>query len=273
MILTKLDTPGPSVEVLVDSALTDTESITVWRTAAGRQHKVRGMINIPYLGAAARIDYDVPLGVVAEYRVECFDALGERIGYTPPSQITVGSDSSWLHNPLAPSGAVKVQIHGRTPNLDRPTVSETAFPIGRRVGVVVGSGRRGLASFPMEVWSEGLETADQIQALIGDEGIQLPPVLCVRVGGDETRLRVPKPLYMHVQSIPELSIDWNWGGERNAHFLDGPEVATPAPSLFIPLLRRMDLDAYYATRNDMDAAYLRRIDMDRDYDLAGFADV
>ncbi len=273
MILTVMDTPGPSVEVLVETVLSGTDRITVWRAAAGSQHRVRGMVSIKFLGAAAKIDYDVPLGVTVEYRVECFDSAGERLGFTAAHQITVDSPTSWLHNPLAPAGAVAVEIHGQTPSLNRPTVSEVAYPIGRRVGVVVGASRRGLESFPMEVWTEGLETADKIQALIGDEGADLPPVLCVRVGGEETRLRVPKPLYMHVPSIPELSIDWNWGGERNAHFLDGPEVAVPAPALFIPLLRRMDLDAYYATRNALDAAYARRIDVDRDYDLAGFADV
>lgn len=273
MILTELDTPGPSVEVLVNAALSGTDTVTVWRTAAGVQHRVRGMIGIPYLGAAARIDYDVPLGVQVEYRVECFDNVGERIGFTSPETITVGADSSWLHNPLAPSGAVPVQIHGKTPTLDRPTPSDVVYPIGRRVGVVVGSTRRGLASFPMEVWSDSLQTADQIQALIGGDGVQLPPILCVRVGGDETRLRVPKPLYMHVPTITEVSVDWNWGGDRNAHFLDGPEVAPPALALFIPLLRRKDLDAFYTSRDLLDAAYQDRLAVDRDYSLAGYADI
>lgn len=147
-------------------------------------------------------------------------------------------------------------------------------PKGRRVGVMVSSPRQGLRDVVFSVHCTDLDSADRIQAFLGDETTRLPPVICIRVGVDYPGIfrRIRSPLFLGVLDIPEDDVSLRYGGERTLQHIIGDEAARPAPGLFIPLLRRMDVDAYYASRGEFDDAYLTRLDANRDYSLAGFAD-
>lgn len=272
MLLTRMDAPGPALEVFVNDALPGTEKITVFRSAGGRTHRVRGMIGVPYLGGVTVVDFEVPLDTPVEYRAQCFGAGGDSLGYTAVVSTTVESAGTWLHHPLVPSGAVQVLLlAGSGVGLSRPVESSVVFPQGRSVGVVVGSTRRGLTGFRLEVWTDTLEAADKVQALLGDDTTVLPPVLCIRVGGIESRMRIPKPLFLHVADLKETGYGIGLGEEDVMTEVEGAEVTPPTPALFIPLLTRDDVDAYYATRTALDRDNLTRSALDRRYDLAGWA--
>jgi len=266
------EAPCPRVEVFFDDLDADTERITVYRTAKGREHKVRGMVNAAALGAFARLDFEVPFGVPATYRAEMFDGDGLSLGFTPAASITVSSADSWMHNPLDPQGAVKVRLlEGTAETIDRPVPVTFSRPIGRRVAVALAEPRQGLAGLVMNVYAPDIETADKVQAMLGDDSSTAVPVVCIRIGEREEPMRVPRPLFLGVASIRERDVGVRKGLGITRQEMVGDEAAPPVPGLIVPLLTRDDIDAYYATRDDIDAAYLRRIDIDRDYSLAGYA--
>jgi hypothetical protein len=182
------------------------------------------------------------------------------------------SADTWLHNPLDPQGAVRVQaVDGSAASLSRPIDGAISRPLGRRVGVMLSRGRSGLRDFTYDIHLDDLESADKVQAMLGTYTTTTVPVLCLRVGGDESRLRIPKPLFVGVLDIAEEMMDVQYGGEWTIQRMTGDEVAPPTPGLFIPLLTNLDLKMYYATNAAMKAAYESNIAMARDYSLAGFA--
>lgn len=267
------DDPCPRVEVFIDDLDSAVRSVTVYRLAGGREFRVRGAVGAGTVGALSRIDFEVPFNVEATYRAEMFDASGVSVGFTAQESITVPSAGTWMHNPLDPRGAVRVTLMESTArSLSRPVPGEISRPRGRRVGVVLAEPRQGLQGAVFDVFTETVEDADRVQAFLGDYTRATVPVVCIRLGLDApSRARVLSPLFLGVLDVveePWYTTDFGGAVQR----ITGDEVDPPAPGLFIPLLRRMDVDASYATRGAFDAAYLRRSDADRDYGLAGAAD-
>lgn len=261
----------PKVEVLLDDLDSDVAKVTVYRLSRGSEHKVRGVIDAPVSGGGSWVDFEVP-AQPATYRAEFFDYTGASLGFSDSVTIELGFTGCWMHNPLAPTGGVKVDLsRGSGASLSRPVPGEVVYPRGRRVGIMRTAPRRGLVGVPLEVTSHDLETADRIQAFLGGDSSIMTPVICIRPGVDYAGLRVPSPLFLGVLDIAERGVDVGWGGTWTKHDIQGDEAAPPAPGIFVPLLRRVDVDAYYADRDAIDAAYLRRLDIDRDYGLAGTA--
>lgn len=290
--------PCPRVEVFFSSFAPGTETVTVYRTAAGREFLVRGAVEAATAGSLTRIDFECPFNVAVTYRAEMFDGDGLSLGFTDPTTLgeQYGADdapeddeftalfpggpigfgllsaSTWLHNPLDPQGAVRVSaLNTSARSISRPTVGAISRPIGRRVGVVLSQGRTGVQGFTYDVYAPDEATADKVQALLGTYTNTTVPVICLRVGGDESRMRIPKPLFMGVMDIAEEDLDIRYGGTATAHRMTGDEVASPAPGLFIPLLTNADLKAYYATNAAMAADNASNASLARRYDLAGLA--
>lgn len=292
--------PCPRVEVFFDAFAPGTATVTVYRSAGRREHEVRGAIRVKTVGTLTRIDFECPFNMRVSYRAEMFDAVGSSLGFTDAAvldevvagmspeddllpdddlllgEVTVGvglmSADSWMHNPLDPQGAVKVVA---TPNaaatISRPVSGTISRPLGRHVGVMLSQGRSGVVGFNYDVYVDDLASADKLQDMLGDYTRDLPPVLCLRTGGGESVMRIPQPLFLGVMDIVEEDINVKWGGSVLTQRITGDEVAPPAPGIFIPLLTRADIDAYFSTRSAIDAAHLRRTDIDRRYDLAGYA--
>jgi hypothetical protein len=292
--------PCPRVEVFFEEFAPGTVTVTVYRSAAGREFLVRGAVEAATAGALTRIDFECPFNTSVTYRAEMFDEDGLSLGFTDPTTVgelweglspeddlppdvdlvpfaeIVGygliSADTWLHNPLDPQGAVRVTaLSTSARSISRPVVGAISRPIGRRVGVVLSQGRTGLQKFTYDVYAPDEETADKVQALLGTYTSTAVPVVCLRVGGAEARMRIPKPLFLGVLDIAEEDLDIRYGGVSTAQRMTGDEVAPPTPGLFIPLLTNADLKAYYATNTAMKAAYASNIAMARDYSLAGFA--
>lgn len=294
------DAPCPRVEVYFATLHPDTATLTVYRTAAGRTHEVRGAVRAATAGSFTRIDFECPFNILVSYRAEMFDADGISLGFTDatvlpdvidgpipdddlypsdfffPEEGLIGtgllSAYSWLHNPLDPQGAVRVSaMDSSARSLSRPVDGSISRPMGRRVGVMLSRGRGGLAGFTYDIHAPDEASADKVQAMLGDYTSNTVPVLCLRVGGDETRMRIPKPLFLGVLDIPEEDIDVRWGGTETIQRMTGDEVAPPVPGLFIPLLTNADLNAYYATNAALIADNANNATVNRRYDLAGFA--
>ena len=267
-LTTYMGAPCPRVEVFFTSFAAGTATVTVYRLAAGREHRVRGAVRAPVSGSLSRIDFEAPFGVPVTYRAEQFNTAGISLGFTDSSSVTIDSPDSWMHNPLDPAGAVQVVLGDETAKtIVRPTPGAVSRPKGRVVGVVLSEPRQGVAGLQIVVRTSSDEDADKVQGMVGDDGT--PPVVCIRLGGDDRRMRVPQPLFLSALSVVEVDLNHRWGGLELAHSFEGDEVDPPTPGLYVPLLRRKDLDAFFATRAAMNASALKRSDLDRRYDLAG----
>jgi len=264
--------PMPRVEVLFSSFDPATAFVTVYRLAEDREYKVRGAVMAPTAGSLTRIDSEVPFGVVATYRAEMFDDSGASLGFTGTAAITLNVDDTWVHNPLDPSGGLRMQFRGSAAtDLVRPTDGEVFFPLGRRVGVVISGQRRGLVGVPLDMIVDSPADADQFQRMLGDYASTTVPVLCIRIGAT-ARARLPRPLFAAVLEAHEMDVNYTLGtGSTIAIQMTGDEVSPPAAGIIIPLLSRADINASYATNAAIAADNLTRLAVNRRYDLAGAA--
>ena len=261
----------PKVEVLLSGLSGSVARVTAYRFSGGRELRVSGIIDVPVAGAGTWVDHEVP-AQQATYRVEYFNSSGVSLGFSESVTVTLGFSGVWMHNPFAPDGGVRVDLMDTAlQELSRPVPGRVVHPRGRRVGVMVSGPRHGLSGAVFDVTSHDLGTADRIQAFLGDYTTTTVPVICIRAGVDHAGLRIPSPLFLGVLDIAEEGMDVFWGGEWTRQRIQGDEVSRPAPGLFVPLLTRADLNAYYASRSAMNADNLTRLGINRRYDLAGTA--
>lgn len=263
--------PMPRVEALFSSFAAGTATVTVYRLADGREYQMRGGVRAVTAGALTRIDQEIPFGVSVSYRAEMFNAAGASLGFTDAASTTMDVADTWLHNPLNPAGGVKVQfVDTAARQLDRPVAGNVYYPQGRRVGVVIGGERSGLQGTVLDVVTDSIEDADKVRDLIGGYSTTTVPVLCFRIGAND-RVRLPRPFFAAVLNISEQDMNYVLGGSQIVHAMKGDEVSPPSPGLFIPLLTRADLNAFYATRAALNGDNLTRLATNRRYDLAGTA--
>lgn len=262
--------PCPRVEVFFPSFTAGTASVTVYRLAEGTEQQMRGAVGAPTGGTLTRIDFEAPFNRLVSYRAEQFDAAGQSLGFTPTASVTVVSVTSWMHNPLNPDGAARIQLGGDSArSVVRPTPGVVSRPKGRRVGVVLSEPRQGVTGLQLDVRTSTEADADAVQAMFGGSG--MPPVVCIRLGSDYGVMRVPQPLFLSTLSVAELDINYQWGGGEISHQIEGDEVDPPIPGLFVPLLTRADLNVTFSSRSSLNAAGLTRSDINRLYQYAGAA--
>lgn len=263
-------TAAPFVEVLIDDLIPEAATLTVYRLAGGREFQMRGAVRAPTAGAFTRIDFEIPFNILVTYRAELFDEAGNSLGFTDSASVTIICADTWMHNPLNPAGGVKV-FFGEDGgwSITRPTPGVVSRPLGRRVGVVLSEPRHGVTGLGLVVRTSTDADADMVQAMVGDNG--MPPIVCIRLGSVDQRLRLPQPLFLSALSVAEIDMGHRWGGTELAHNINGDEVDPPVPGLFIPLLTRADINAFFATRASVNAGGLTRLDINRRYDLAGTA--
>lgn len=263
--------PCPRVEVLFSSFASGTVKVDVYQLADGRTRLISGGVKAVVSGALSRIDFTIPPNIPVSYRAEMFDAAGLSLGFTDATTVTLpmAAGEMSVHNPLNPQGAVKVIAMGTAAeSISRPVDGQTVFPLNRHVGVMVAGQRHGVQGLVMDCYTETLDDADRLQALLGGYIRVSVPVLCFRTG---SRMRIPKPLFLGVLDMGEEAQTLAFGGAIIAQRITGDEVDPPTPALVVPLLTRADLNAAYATRAALNAAYLTRLDADRAYSLAGTA--
>jgi hypothetical protein len=302
----RLDAPGlmPRVEVVLENIAGTVATVTIRRTASNRTFIVRGAVRQPVTDALTVVDFEVPFNRQVQYVAELFDEVGVSLGYTSPAtlgEVTGGgllpgddflpgdetlpeaetvlgmgviSADTWMHNPLNPDGGVRVELAASSArSVSRPVPGSVVYPRGRRVGVMVAEPRRGVQALELDVWCEDLETADQIQAFLGDYSSTTVPVICVRLGLDDGRMRVPQPLFLGTNDIVDEDVNVRWGGTNTIQRIVGSEIAPPAPGVFVPLLTYADLAAIRTDYAEFNAAYPSYFAAERDYALAGAADL
>ena len=260
--------PTERAEVLFESFAAGTARVTVFSTVAGRESQVRGAINASVAGALTRIDMQIPFGVPVTYHAEMFDSAGVSLGLTGSTMTTFNVKTTSLHNPLDPQNAVHVVMAGTAAgSISRPVPGSVLYPLNRRVGVVISGTRRGVTGVVLDCYTATDEDADKVAAMVGGYSGNAVPVLCLRIGAD-MRMRIPRPFYAAVLDPREEAR----AGSKITWRMTGDEVSPPAPGIFIPLLTRADINAFYPTRAAVNAARPTRLSVNRAYELIGAGD-
>lgn len=261
--------PCPRVEVSFSTLAPGTAFVTVYRIADGRQFRVRSAVNAPVAGSFARLDFEVPFQTVTAYRAEMFDAAGLSLGFTDSSSVTLDVAVSWMHNPLTPSSAVQVELnYDSASSVIRPTPGDVLYPQGRAVGVLISGQRNGVVDVALTISTDTATAANAVDAMFGVYEARTVPVVCLRT---PPLIRVPRTLFAAVLAPAQRPINVHMGGYLTEWDLTATEVSPPAPALIVPLLRRSDINAFYATRTAVNSGNLTRDAVNRRYDLAGTA--
>jgi hypothetical protein len=254
------------VLVVFSTLATGTQTLNVYRTAEGRQFKVRGGVNLFAVGGAAVMDYECPFGIPASYQAEQFNSSGVSLGFTDAATVTLAVTQTWIHQPLSPTLAVTGKITMDSANsFTRPIPGSTVWPEGATVGRVIGGQRQGLNQTQVNVKLASAADSDMFLSMFGGYSSNFPAVLCIRT---PPIIRMPRLLFAACLRPQEVIgginrlIVWQM-------VID--EVAPPAPGLLLPTLRRKDIDAAFATRGARAAAYATRLQRDSDYSKAGLA--
>ena len=263
--------PCPRAEVLFESFAAGTASVTGWRSTGLIRYQVRGIVRSAVAGALTRIDFEIPFGVSVTYWAEQFDSAGVSLGETAKTTVKFNVKETWVHNPLDPQGALQIVLtDSAAASISRPVPGDVVFPLGRSRGVVISGPRRGIAGVALDCYTQSDGDADKFDALLGGPDRSAVPVLCFRVGAD-MRIRLPRPLFASVLDLQEEAVDLRYGGEMVRWRMSGTEVSPPAPGIFIPLLTRADINAFYPTRAAVNADNPSRLSVNRRYDLIGAA--
>ncbi|MBO1739663.1 hypothetical protein [Leifsonia sp. TF02-11] len=259
--------PCPRVLVVFSSLAAGTQTINVYRTAEGRQFRVRGGVNLFAVGGAQVMDFECPFGVPAAYQAEQFDSNGASLGFTDTATVTLSVTRSWIHQPLSPALAVTGKVTMDSANdFVRPAPGSTEWPEGATVGRLISGRRRGLSGTQLNIKLASTSDSDTFAKMFGDYTTDFPSVLCIRTPGPAPR--IPRLLFAACTSPHEVVAGIN---RLIVWQMTVDEVAPPAPGLILPLLRRKDIDAAFATRAARAAAYATRGARDADYTKAGLA--
>lgn len=273
--LTAFTDPNPGVRVLVafSTVASGTQTINVWRTAEGRQFKVRGGVALFAVGGASVMDFEAPVGVAMSYQAEQFNSSGVSLGFTDATPLTIATSSVFsdtsqviVHQPLSPA----LSIIGR---LDANTAAEVvnvipgalANPEGSTVATWIGGQRQGVSGMQFSVEAQSFADADEFRSMFGGYTSNFPAVLCVRTAPPA---RFPRVFFAAVDTLREST---DYINNLVTFNLTVNEVAPPYPGLVLPTLRRNDIDAAFTTRTARAAAYSTRIARDTDYTKAGLA--
>lgn len=266
---------NPNVRVLVTFATlaAGTQTINVYRTAEGRQFRVRGGVNLFAVGGAAVMDFECPVGVSATYQAEQFTSAGVSLGFTDASSITIAWTSVFsntaqaiLHQPLSPSLSIIANLDGDTAgDVANVNPGQLVYPEGATVGTWIGGQRQGISNMQLTVEAQSFADADEFRSMFGGYTSDFPAILCVRT---PPPARIPRVLFVAVDTLHEAT---DYINSLVTFTLTVNEVAPPAPGLVLPTLRREDIDAAFPTRAARAAAYATRIARDTDFSKAGLA--
>jgi hypothetical protein len=219
-------------------------------------------------------DYEAPLDVDLSYRVQFFDAAGAELGWSDSATTRVvsphwsdGAARVLIHNPLDPRSALWVHmVEGSVPTVRRPTPGETRWGHGSRLGMVQSSARRGVVGAELILSTDTWEAGNRFDELFGTPDTPRLPILCVRIPDVMRRTRLPVMWFAAcLEPVAETHPDTDVVLWR----LVADQVDRPVPTLVIPVLRRIDIAAYYPSRQAVLDANPTRLSVARRFEIAG----
>lgn len=102
--------PCPRVEITITPMPVDADTVTVWRSWAGRRTQVRDAINATVAGDHFAVDYEAPLGTPVTYTCETADSDGVPSELSTGTSTTLDVTTIWMQDPLDPTNAIEVSV-------------------------------------------------------------------------------------------------------------------------------------------------------------------
>jgi hypothetical protein len=151
-------TPQPYIEVTGTGFPAGTDSVTLYRTAAGIREIVRGVNRRPATGALVIQDFEAPFATPVTYEIQTFSAAGAQTSTATSTAVTLtgGAQCAWLSAPGIPTLAMPiVVVDDGQPN--RSVDRSVLYPIGRSRPIVTTGQRHGRE----QGWTFGTSTLNQ----------------------------------------------------------------------------------------------------------------
>lgn len=226
--LTEKTTPGPGVEVFIESIDSDAVTATAWRVADGVREEVRGAKRVAVSGDFLATDWEVPFGVESTYVVEIFDEDGASI-LGASAAITVTSDEVWISSQVDAGMVFTVVLEAASfAEVSRTRRVEQVFVPGLSRPFEQNWGLGGISGLPFTVYTDTVEQALSLQELL-----QSSPLL-IRTPPSFTTL--PRLLSASIKQPISNPLDQQYGGNAIVWTLTVDEVQPVNKAILRPLV-------------------------------------
>lgn len=258
----------PSIELLFEGLPEGTATITLWRFADGTQKRVRGAVEKTVADGFSVIDYEAPFGVPVAYRAECFDATGQQIAWTETATTSLDEPGMWIHNPLDPQGATRVEFTAAaTREITYPNLGESLQMAGERAVLFMAGTQAGIRGVDLSIATDTVADRDRVMTMLGWRDKPLPPILCYRIGANH-RVPLPRTFFAAVPEMVMRDVNVVWGGSVTHFVGEGDETLPPAEGIVTPTLTYGHVNASYSKYRDLNRHYGALGEINRDYQLA-----
>lgn len=258
--------PCPRVEIEITPMPVDADTLTIWRSWAGRRAIVRGVNNVEVAGDYLTTDYEVPLGVPVTYTCITADAGAVPSEVSAGSTVTVTVPDVWMQDPLDPASALPVRTTrtSMTSGLEvigdsfmpavYPSTSSTSPISGSDLPMGFGGARGAASRMPLTIiaWSAGDATALR-------ELIRQAFPMCVRAPATEVP-QLGGLTYMSLGDLLETPLP---GWAATVFSTSADAVRAPATSIVVQIRTFDDLLTEAATFDDLLTLYATFIDLQR----------
>lgn len=225
-----LDSPCPRAGITVTGLGVGDSVITVWRTADGERHPVRGARRLSLIDSGYITDWDAPLERPITYELEVL-SNADGASRTTSEPVTIPSVTGWLMDPLIPQTAVPViGGDGDEVYLRVPALSELEYQANISIFDVMGSDKP-LALFGQRIAEKGLDTS------LGTRSAEQNTRLKKLLRSTAQLLFRPLPawgeldlngtLFLANATARQLPVDVSWGGKLTWWDLKSDVVAAP----------------------------------------------
>lgn len=258
--------PCPRVEIEITPMPVDADSITIWRSWAGKRDVVRGVNNTEVAGDYLVTDYEVPLGIAVTYTCVTKDAAGVPSAVSAGSTVTLAVPDVWLQDPLDPGSALSARTTRGSMTAGLEFIGESflpaVYPSTSSISPVAGSdlpigfgGARGAASrMPIAIIAWSASDAGALREL----DRQAYP-MCVRPPANVVP-QLGGLVYMHWGDLSEVPYP-GWGATLFGCSADA--VRGPATSVVVQTRTFDDLLTEAATFDDLLTLYATFTDLQR----------
>lgn len=244
------DDPSPRMEVLFTAAdlHASVSTATVLQISSSGEHEVRGTERMPAVGGVFAVDYEIPPGVDVAYRVDQFDAAGNRLGLSSAvtGRVDIPRDLVIVQDPLAPLRAVRVDV---PPEFASELRKRRDMALYRRgTDTIALMGEQGLLEqVPLHLNTRTREAAVVLGQIL-DEG----DVLVRTMPGI---VDLPGLFYCAVSEPMRQPVDVEFGGEWIRWSMSADEVSRIPLDVIEPVITWERYEAAFATWAEMEAAY------------------
>jgi len=245
--------PSPRVELVVSAVDGGVSTVTVLQLSSEGQVVVRNGRRISAAGGAFLVDYEVPLGVPVEYRLEQFNGAGTSLGFTSPvsTQVDIPIGMVVIQDPLAPANAVMLRAERSFAETTGFKRSLQLYPSGNDTIALMGE--RGLLdSVNLSVIAEADDDQTTLDAILAEGTLlvrTMPP------------MPVPRALHVVIDSPRRVPFDAHWGGQVSVYQLEGSQVSMLPLDIIVPVVTWQRVIDAYPTWTALMAAHATWLDL------------